>query len=143
MADISHTDLLYKWANDEDVRKNSFNSDKIDYETHKKWFKEKLNTNKSSIYIYYYNDIPIGQIRLDFDGDKAYISYSIDKVYRGQGHGDNILILIENELINTTLKYLYGKVKYNNIASQRKFEKLGFKKVCKEDYIEYIKDLVK
>ena len=31
-------ELLYKWANDEDLRKQSFKSDKLELDQHKIWF---------------------------------------------------------------------------------------------------------
>ena len=36
-ADENDMDLLFQWANDPDVRKNSFHSEPISYETHKKY----------------------------------------------------------------------------------------------------------
>ena len=37
-ANSDDTDLLYRWANDPVVRKNSFNTDRILYENHVMWF---------------------------------------------------------------------------------------------------------
>lgn len=38
--------LLYNWANDNEVRKNAFNSNYIDINVHKKWFEDKLNSER-------------------------------------------------------------------------------------------------
>ena len=41
-AKIDDIKLYYSWANDESVRKQSFNSKKIDFEVHQKWFESKI-----------------------------------------------------------------------------------------------------
>lgn len=138
-AQINDMDLLYKWANDEVVRNNSFNCKKISYLEHKKWFEEKLKTDNSDIYIYYFKDEPVGQIRLDYQDDMALIDFSIDKARRGKGHGTRILDLIESADKKKIFNNYVGRVKYNNIASQRGFEKMGYKRSDKETYIEYNK----
>ena len=41
-AKIDDIKLYYSWANDESVRKQSFNSKKIYFEVHQKWFESKI-----------------------------------------------------------------------------------------------------
>ena len=133
-------DLLFKWVNDESVRKNSFNSRPITYEDHKKWFNNKLKSNNSLIYICYINGNAVGQIRIDIEEEIGFIDYSIDDNYRGKGYGTQLLIKVLEELVYSSIKIkkIIGRVKYENIASQRAFEKSGY--VCdrKEDYVEYV-----
>ncbi|MFZ7133086.1 MAG: GNAT family N-acetyltransferase [Eubacteriales bacterium] len=135
----SDCDLLYKWANDESVRKNAFNSDKIDYESHKKWFQNKLDSKNTLIYIILKDNTPIGQIRIDIQNDYGIIDYSIVFKYRGQGLGKSSLKSIGNR-INVdcpTLNKLVGRVKFNNVSSQKAFESADFKKEKKNGYFEY------
>jgi hypothetical protein len=41
-------ELIYKWANDPEVRKNSFSGAAITVENHQKWFESKLADSKYS-----------------------------------------------------------------------------------------------
>ena len=135
----SDCDLLYEWANDKSVRKNAFNSDKIDYESHKKWFQNKLDSKKTLIYIILKGNNPIGQIRIDIENDYGIIDYSIEFKYRGQGLGKSSLKSIANRVKNdcTSLNGLVGRVKFDNISSQKAFESANFEKKKKSGYFEY------
>lgn len=132
-------DILFHWANDEAVRKTAFSEGKIAYNEHLKWFQEKLKSTDSKIFILLYKNIPIGQIRIDMCDDMAEISYSISSKCRNQGHGKNLLLLLEDEL-KASLPYimtLVSKVRKNNFASKRVFETIGYN----EYYTEYRKEV--
>lgn len=118
-------DLLFEWANEEEVRENSFNSEKINYEEHKQWYRNCLEDVVVDSYICYLDSNPVGQIRLNYNNENAIISYSIDKKYRGQGFGGLIIQLVEAEIrqIHPETLFLIGSVKFDNIVSQRIFEK--------------------
>ncbi|WP_058953761.1 GNAT family N-acetyltransferase [Clostridium tyrobutyricum] len=137
----SDCDLLYKWANDEKIRKNAFNSEKIKYEDHIEWFNDKIKNSSILIYILEYENIPIGQIRVNIENNAGIIDYSIEEKYRGKGFGTKLLNLFVKEIINSKLEVnkLVGQVKFNNISSQKVFEKSKYLKVEKEEYIEYSK----
>ena len=49
-------DLLYQWANEETVRKNSFCIGRIEYTDHVKWFKAKYNDTNCIIFIIMNNE---------------------------------------------------------------------------------------
>lgn len=143
-ATMEDIDLLFEWSNDSECRKNSFNSEKIEYSEHKKWFLNKMSDANCKIYLYVYNDEKIGQVRLELQESSGLIGYSIKKDYRGQGHGSRILSLLENKLENTDdtkIKYLIGKVKIENLASQKVFEKLDYTSDSKDGYVLYTKTL--
>lgn len=129
-------DLLFKWANDEVVRKNSFNQNKITYEEHQSWFEEKLNNKKSCIYILLKNKNPIGQIRVDIDKGVGEIDYSIIKNERGNGYGTLLLELLIDKVEQNDLeiKKIIGEVKKTNKASEMSFLKADFKKIEKIKY---------
>lgn len=145
-AEWLDVDLLFKWTNDKEVRANSFRSGEIFYETHTEWYRDCLQNNNTEIYLCYLDAEPIGQVRLKFTSNDAQISYSISKEYRGKGFGKIIIQLIETEVINNRpeIKNLFGSVKIDNIASQRVFESLGYKRcliAAGTPYYEYIKKL--
>lgn len=132
-ADIHDCELLYLWANDDAVRKNSFNTEKIVYEKHLEWFLKKLCSEDTLIYIFKDGQNPIGVIRIEkMDDDSMLINYSIDSKYRGKGYGTSLLELIRDRFPSVKL---VGKVKIDNISSIKAFKKAGF--FMKEE-LEYV-----
>jgi len=133
-------DILFKWVNDSDDRKNSFQSEPIEYEAHRKWFFQKLNDANCKMYMCTCNNEEVGQVRLEIVNYTGIISYSISKEHRGKGYGYILLRLLEEEMQKTDLiKFLEGKVKYDNIASQKAFVKAGYIPENQEEFIVYRK----
>ena len=127
-AEKGDMDLLFKWANDPVVRANSFNSELIPYENHVKWFDKMMEDPAILQFILIDDDTPVGQIRLNVDGEEAEIGYSIGSEFRGQGYGHRILQLIAEEFDTEypCVKTLIAKVKPENIASKKLFESEGY-----------------
>jgi RimJ/RimL family protein N-acetyltransferase len=122
-ASLKHAKLLFDWTNEKTVRINSLNTESIKWEDHLRWFNEKLDNPYSHIFIYYLNSKPIGQVRLDLEGQDWLIDYSIDIHFRGRGLGTKIL----EETVNIeTFKRFRAVVKNENKASIYVFKKLGF-----------------
>jgi RimJ/RimL family protein N-acetyltransferase len=140
-ATTEDVDLLFRWANDSTTRENAFSTQKIAYADHVKWFAEKINADNSVLFIYCQDRVPIGQARIDIEGDLGIISYSIDSAYRLHGHGGRLLALLEAVVLSDfpNVKLLVGRVKKTNIASQRKFEQLMYEKKEKDTHFEYYK----
>lgn len=127
--------LLFKWANDSQVRENAFSPNDIDLESHIKWYENKMNDENTRIFIVLKDNDEVGQIRVDISDNKGFIDYSIDKNYRGQGIGTEILQLIKLEITKVNL---IGYVKKENIASMKAFEKAGYEKIEHDDFMEFI-----
>ncbi|MCM2284582.1 MAG: UDP-2,4-diacetamido-2,4,6-trideoxy-beta-L-altropyranose hydrolase [Desulfobacula sp.] len=128
-AGFRDAELLFKWANDKEVRSFSFNADPISWEEHLEWFSHKLKDKNSWVFIAENNiGEPIGQIRFEGRDGCVKISYSLDKRFRGLGLGKNLLELglqtIRTKLQNPCL--MQGFIKKDNIASKMSFEKAGF-----------------
>jgi len=126
IRDIKESDfsLLLNWRNDEQVLKNSFDSNIIDEEEHRVWFNFKLSDTNTKVFIFETKqNKPIGQVRLEKENDQWLIDYSVDSNFRGIGLG----FLILNKVINFfgNEKFI-AKVKSENTASIKTFEKLGF-----------------
>lgn len=138
-AEERDCDLLFSWANDCDVRKNSFNADCILYKDHKKWFYEKIRAENNFIFIYCLDETPIGQIRIDIKDKTGIIDYSIDKKFRGKGFGESMMReLIEKiKFSNMGLDKLIGQVRIDNIPSQVIFKKLKFNEIKRNNYFDY------
>lgn len=118
--------LLYKWANDSFVRRQSFNSDEISFETHCKWFKAKLKDEKALIYILEANTIPAAVVRFDIKEKNTLIGISISEDFRGRKMGANaIKIGLKEYFVRHELPVL-ASIKKDNIASIKSFQKAGF-----------------
>mgnify|MGYP001773521573 CR=1 FL=1 len=84
-ADINDADLLFSWANDMDVRRNSFHQDTIEYDDHIRWLSGKLDADDCRILIASLDHRPVGQVRFDVEDGIAWIDYSVDAQFRGRG----------------------------------------------------------
>lgn len=124
-------DLLFAWANDSQVRKNAFHTEKISYEEHRKWFSKLINDQSQIQYIFMLNGEPVGQIRFSISEDEAKIDYSIAPTKRGNGYGRIMLKLAQEEFLKTypTVKTLIGQVKTGNHSSEKCFTECGFDEV--------------
>lgn len=122
------TMLLFEWANDPDVRKNSFNPNPITIENHKIWYNAVLEDEQTLLYIAEADAKPVAHIRFNISTGKAMISYLIDADYRGQGLGLHLLQkgLQALKAQQPAIEQAEGLVQRENIASVRSFEKAGF-----------------
>lgn len=126
--------LLFQWANDREVRLNSFNSEPIEYDEHIKWFNNKLQSKDSIIYIFKVYNENVGLIRLDKIQNNTYlINYSIAKEHRGKGYAIVLLNTIKQKYKSSLL---IGKVKKENTASIKAFIKSEY--IIKEELDMYV-----
>ena len=127
-ATIEDMDLLFQWANDSVVRKNSFSTAEISYEEHMKWYHNLLKREDCMQYIYMDGDCPVGQVRITLKDDEAEIGYSICAEKRALGYGAKLLALISKKVWEDFphVKKVYGEVKPENTASQKAFLHAGY-----------------
>ena len=152
-ATIEDCDTYFAWANDAEVRANSFNQEPIPYESHVQWFTNKINTpnelwvlTKSISNTTHFADtgcececahIPIGQIRLQKTLFNTEIHYSIAKEHRGLGNGRR---MIQMALSQISTWPVVAQVKQSNRASRAIFDKLDFQIIATtSDSITYQK----
>ncbi len=121
-------ELLWRWANDPEVRRVSFSSEPILWEEHKNWFRSKISDQNCIFYIALEkNDIPIGQTRFDIKGDEANISISLDKIYRGKGYGNELIKISSERIFNDSkVNLIHAYVKNSNKISAISFLKAGY-----------------
>jgi RimJ/RimL family protein N-acetyltransferase len=122
--------LYFDWANDQQVRSQSFNSTPIDLHIHTEWFKNRIKDKNSHLFIFEnrHNE-PIGQVRIEQEPDskKAVIGVSIDKQYRGQGLAHKILREGLVQFLSTHKDVLIeAYIKQDNQSSIKSFVKAGF-----------------
>jgi pseudaminic acid synthase len=128
-AILEDTKLYFDWANDSDVREQSFNSDTIDFENHKRWFECKLNDDSCMLLIFKnYEDFNIGQIRIQKENEnEALIGISIAAEHRGKGYAKDMLQMASDYFLGFNPSCIIKAfVKEKNLSSKFSFEKAGF-----------------
>ena len=127
-------DLLWRWANDPVVRKNSFNSDQIPMDEHSRWLKGKLDSSKTCFIIIEQDSNPVAQVRYDsISENEAEVSFTVAKEYRGKGIGSAALKLTFEEACKSLqVDRIRGITLESNKASQRVFHKAGYQKIGQE-----------
>lgn len=135
---------VYELSNEDEVRQNSFNSNRIKFEDHEKWFKNKIEDYNNLFLVAEIENDFVGQVRFDFEDNEATISVSINKKYRELGLGKNILEKsIEYLKLGVPfIKIIKAYIKKNNEKSIRLFESVDFKYkeniFIKKQGLEYI-----
>lgn len=135
-ATIDDAELLWNWANDSSVREVSINPNPIPWDSHIKWFAERLNSSTTRFYILLEDSIPVGQIRYDMVENKAAeISFSIDGEHRGKGLGKEILrVTRETAWRDLDCESITAFVILGNEASRKAFERTDFTLVGMVEY---------
>ncbi len=131
-ANEEDCEMVWKWANASDARDVSFHTDPITWDTHKKWFFERLKDHQCVFYIGMNDDgYPIGQIRFNVDGNEAVISININKNFRGEGLGSRVIKKGCDALFvqESGIEAVSAWIKESNAISLRAFAKAGFKLV--------------
>ena len=135
-ANIFDIQEIFEMSNE--AREFSFNTEKIKYEDHREWFKNKISDNKCLFFVAYRNDEIIGQVRFDCKYKTAVVSISLKECFRGSGRAKKILYLaLQFIKMETNIKKIKAYVKKDNIISNKFFKKCGFKfkienKICNE-----------
>ena len=123
LATLDDMKDVFELSNDDVVRENSINQNKIEWDDHVKWFENKIK-NRSLFYIIEnQNNDFVGQVRFDLCPE-AVISISITKRFRGMGLASKII----NQCSNISkLNKIIAYVKKDNLASQKSFLNAGYK----------------
>jgi predicted acetyltransferase len=135
---------IFELANDEVVRRNSFNQEKININDHKEWFIKKINDPNCLFLIFKNHEEQfIGSVR--FDLDKNYlpnnyiISIQISKNFRGKNIANSILKQSIGEFRKVFKdSIIIAKIKNDNIASIKIFKKNNFIIISENKQENYI-----
>ena len=138
--------LFYQLRNDKLNRRFFFNSKKIEFDEHKKWFEN--NYSKNYYFTFFYNKKKIGYIRGDSLNDTISISITIDKKFRKKNIKIKYFELFEKKIKVNSI--LFAKVLNKNTNSSQFFEKnkfsllkkdrniLTYYKIHHKDYEKYL-----
>lgn len=128
LANRQHQKLLFEWTNDPVTRNASFNSNLIAWDEHVKWFSGKLSKPDCRIYIFNYNNVPCGMVRLEQVNNEVVIGVSVDQHFRGQGLAHQMISLATRKYAEEfNVKLVTAYIKHDNISSQRAFERANFR----------------
>lgn len=127
-ATLSDATILLNLSNDEEVRKNSINTSKIEWEDHISWLTKKIIDNDYCIYLFFLENELIGQVKFDIQESEATISISIDSNFRRKGLSKFLLTEGIRKLYNNRkiIKNLIAYIKPFNEDSINGFLKVGF-----------------
>ncbi|MBI2269173.1 MAG: GNAT family N-acetyltransferase [Bacteroidetes bacterium] len=126
-AGINDSDLLLNWANDDFVRKNSFNQNKITITEHTSWLNTILNSATDLIYIFSNKDIPVGTVNIRLKNNETVIGISVDRTFRGKGYGALMLTLATNNYFDLKkIESIFAYIKKSNSGSIKTFLKANF-----------------
>ena len=127
-ADERDCPFFFRLANDSDVRRESFHSDAIPWETHQSWFADKLNDPSTQLLVFEADGLPVGQIRFDRREDAIVLNYALERFVRGRGWGTKLVAMSVSMVTDSANAPIRAEVKAANVASRRVFERLGFRK---------------
>jgi RimJ/RimL family protein N-acetyltransferase len=133
--------LLFDWANEPEVRNNSFNSQPIPLEEHTKWFLSKVNDTNTLFYIAEMEKQPVGMVRFDIKEENTIISILIDKNHRGKGLASILLVDCCKLYFEQESKPIHAYIKNSNTASIHSFEKANFS-FLKEEKVYHVESKI-
>lgn len=127
MANQNDVMLYFQWANDEWVRKYSYDHGKISFENHIAWFQKKLESGKSFFYLFIKDGEFSGQVRIERNEDETIIGVSVDFIFRGLKLASK---MVEQACSDFERKYpcetIVAYIKKDNFASLNSFIKADF-----------------
>ena len=131
-------DFLLQLRNEDSVRAQFWNTERVDAPTHDAWFKSALENPKRRLYVIEADGAPCGQARFDIDerGESAEVSVAVAERFRGHGIG-SIALRAAGELFIKDfpdVKKIVAHIKTGNPASVRAFKNAGYENRGVVDY---------
>jgi len=118
---------ILEWRNDPDVRINSLTQHIISIDEHMEYWNEFLKNITNFAYIVVHDNMDIGVLKLKNINKTTYeIDLFLSKYSRNKGLGPQILKMIQEIAVQKGITKLIAKIKYDNQASKKAFEKSGF-----------------
>jgi RimJ/RimL family protein N-acetyltransferase len=135
-ATMADAKFLFRLRNDPTTRANSFSTSEIAFADHRAWLSTRLADPLRRVRLFVavtvgqdLEEVPIGQVRFDFDGhpDRAEMSIALARSFRGRG--------LATPLLRRALGYapafverVLARVRVENEISQKAFLKASFRR---------------
>ena len=130
-AKIQDARDIFNLSNEKEVRKNSFNTQKINWNHHLKWFKEQLRSTNHVFFVTVVSDKIIAQTRFNINSDtkEALVNISLIKDLRGLGLSSVILDKSVRKILKErkNIRLIKGHIKANNTSSIKCFKQSNFR----------------
>jgi CMP-N-acetylneuraminic acid synthetase/RimJ/RimL family protein N-acetyltransferase len=126
-ATQSDAALLWKWRNDPETRRASFDEAEVALDAHERWLAQTLARADRRLYVVTCAGAEVATARLDIAGADAEVSLTVVPEQRGRGLGTATLeALAEEAFGGLGLRRLVARIKGTNPASRAAFERAGF-----------------
>lgn len=131
-ARMADAELLWRWANDRETRRNSFSKAAIPYADHVAWLERRLASEATRTWIFSDAEVPIGQVRFDMSGEIAEVGITVAPEQRGRGYARAMLRQAVRRLREERGDRVRPRasVLARNAASLRLFKACGFEEVA-------------
>lgn len=113
---------VWVWRNDPLTREMSRTTDEVPRAAHLGWFASSLTDPRRTILIGEVDGEKVGMVRFDH-GAKTEVSININPAHRSRGYGYALLMAATRAVPGD----LWAEIKDQNLASQRLFERAGFR----------------
>ena len=138
-ATLEDSERVWRWRNDAETRRGSFDERDIPFDEHREWFEATIQRRDRRMYVVLAGGAEAGVVRLDFEGSRAIVSINIAPEWRGKGIGKAALgALAERAFAGLGLGQLVARVKADNLGSRKAFEDAGFRIVQGGDALTLI-----
>lgn len=128
--------IIYKWSNDDDTRKNSFNNKKISNTEHEIWFKKQIESKKNLFWVCISNNNKIGFIRMEFINDFYKLNYLIAPKFRGMGLAKKMIKIALDKKKFLNKIPIIAQVKKNNLISKKILMNCNFVCTNNSNYVK-------
>jgi len=111
-ATLEDSERVWRWRNDAETRRGSFDERDIPFDEHREWFEATIQRRDRRMYVVLAGGAEAGVVRLDFEGSRAIVSINIAPEWRGKGIGKAALgALAERAFAGLGLGQLVARVK--------------------------------
>lgn len=141
LASTDDLEMIFKWSNDNLVRKNSFNSDKIKLEEHTNWYLNKIKDKNALFLVMLVNEKPAGIVRFEIQNNQSIIGIIVSSDFRGQKLSESFLKLASKEYFKNFKQPILAYIKKENQPSIKAFLNSGYR-FLKEEIIKENTSLV-
>jgi UDP-2,4-diacetamido-2,4,6-trideoxy-beta-L-altropyranose hydrolase len=127
-ADMDDCQLIWEWANDPEVRRQSFSTEYIPWEKHVVWYRNIMSSPDCDLFIVCNSgNEPIGQVRFECSKESAVISGSVDKRHRNLRFASAVIKGACCRVFNEReVKIINAYVKPGNTMTVKLLERAGF-----------------
>ncbi|HVJ13820.1 MAG TPA: GNAT family N-acetyltransferase [Polyangiaceae bacterium] len=140
-ASLADCELVFDWANDPVTRAMSFNQAQITRAEHVAWFAASLDDERRQMFVAEDEAGALALVRFsayEHRPDAAEIGINLAPQRRGQGLGRAVLELASTEAARRGIRRLIARIRPENAASQRAFQRAGYELRAEEPIGEIV-----